>query len=109
MGLGAARPKRNHQEVIIMRSQTTSHSGSTGRATAAQTVRDPAFENVGAWPPTLTQAIPPAGVAAAAAARAGLREAEIATAAYYRAEQRCFAPGNELADWLAAEREVDRL
>ena len=81
-----------------MTSQTTSHSRSTGRATAAQIVRDPAFENVGASRPTLTQAIPSA-----------LREAEIATAAYYRAEQRCFAPGNELADWLAAEREVDRL
>ena len=84
-----------------MTSQTTSHPKSTGRATAAQTVRDPrdpGFENVGASPPTLTQAIPSA-----------LREAKIATAAYYRAEQRGFAPGNELADWLAAEREVERL
>jgi hypothetical protein len=32
----------------------------------------------------------------------------IATAAYYRAEQRGFAPGYEQEDWLAAEREVDR-
>lgn len=30
----------------------------------------------------------------------------IADAAYYRAEQRGFAPGNELDDWLAAEAEV---
>ena len=28
----------------------------------------------------------------------------IATAAYYLAEQRQFAPGDELQDWLAAER-----
>jgi len=30
-----------------------------------------------------------------------------AIAAYYRAEARGFAPGGELEDWLAAEREVD--
>jgi hypothetical protein len=37
------------------------------------------------------------------------REALIATAAYYRAEKRGFLPGHELQDWLAAEREVDRI
>jgi hypothetical protein len=31
----------------------------------------------------------------------------IARAAYYRAMDRGFAPGNEVADWLAAEAEVD--
>ena len=31
----------------------------------------------------------------------------IAAAAYYRAQQRGFAPGCELEDWLAAEAEVD--
>ena len=30
----------------------------------------------------------------------------IATAAYYRAEQRNFAPGHDFEDWLEAEREV---
>jgi hypothetical protein len=35
------------------------------------------------------------------------REALIATAAYYRAEKRGFAPGHETEDWLAAESEVD--
>jgi len=35
--------------------------------------------------------------------RAGL----IARAAYFRALNRGFAPGDELADWLAAEAEVD--
>lgn len=29
----------------------------------------------------------------------------VATAAYYKAEARQFAPGQELDDWLAAERE----
>lgn len=30
----------------------------------------------------------------------------ISEAAYYRAERRGFAPGDELADWLAAEQEI---
>lgn len=35
------------------------------------------------------------------------RRGMIAEAAYYRAEQRGFAPGHELDDWCAAEIEVD--
>jgi hypothetical protein len=35
------------------------------------------------------------------------RQRKIELAAYYRAERRGFAPGNELEDWLAAEAEVD--
>lgn len=31
----------------------------------------------------------------------------ISEAAYYKAEQRGFAPGNEAEDWAAAEREID--
>ena len=31
----------------------------------------------------------------------------IATAAYFKAEHRGFAPGNEAADWLMAESEVE--
>jgi len=37
-----------------------------------------------------------------------MRDQMIAEAAYYLAERRGFAPGYELADWLAAEREIDR-
>jgi hypothetical protein len=37
------------------------------------------------------------------------RRAMIAEAAYLRAEQRGFASGYELEDWLLAEREVDAL
>lgn len=32
----------------------------------------------------------------------------IAEAAYFRAEQRGFVPGNELDDWLDAEAEIKR-
>ncbi|MGH8177734.1 MAG: DUF2934 domain-containing protein [Steroidobacter sp.] len=35
------------------------------------------------------------------------REARIAEAAYWRAERRGFTPGQELDDWLEAERQVD--
>jgi hypothetical protein len=35
------------------------------------------------------------------------RAALIAEAAYFRAEQRGFAVGHEMDDWLAAEAEVD--
>lgn len=35
------------------------------------------------------------------------REARIAEAAYWRAERRGFIAGQELDDWLAAEREID--
>ena len=34
------------------------------------------------------------------------REQQVATAAYYLAEKRGFTPGNEIDDWLEAEREI---
>ena len=36
------------------------------------------------------------------------RERMIATAAYYRAERRGFAPGQEVDDWIEAETEIER-
>jgi hypothetical protein len=36
------------------------------------------------------------------------RQAAIGVAAYYRAEQRGFAAGNEMDDWLAAEQDLLR-
>ncbi len=36
-----------------------------------------------------------------------LREQMIASAAYFRAEQRGFTLGNELEDWLESEAEID--
>ena len=35
------------------------------------------------------------------------REQMIAEAAYFRAEQRGFAPGNEMSDWLQAEADME--
>ncbi|MDO8293972.1 MAG: DUF2934 domain-containing protein [Gallionella sp.] len=37
------------------------------------------------------------------------REQLISEAAYYRAEQRGFQPGNEMADWFDAEADVERM
>ena len=37
------------------------------------------------------------------------RQAMIAEAAYFRAEQRNFAPGFEELDWFEAEKEIDTL
>jgi len=38
-----------------------------------------------------------------------VRETMIREAAYFCAEQRAFAPGNEFEDWFAAEREIDAM
>lgn len=37
------------------------------------------------------------------------REQFIAVAAYFRAEQRGFAPGNEMSDWLDAEADMEKI
>lgn len=37
------------------------------------------------------------------------REQLIAVAAYFRAEQRGFSPGNEMSDWLYAEADVEQI
>lgn len=37
------------------------------------------------------------------------REQMVAVAAYYRAEQRGFSSGNEVEDWLWAEKEIESL
>ncbi|MCK9285448.1 MAG: DUF2934 domain-containing protein [Rhodocyclaceae bacterium] len=37
------------------------------------------------------------------------REQLISEAAYYKAEQRGFQPGNEMADWFEAEADVDSM
>ena len=53
-----------------------------------------------------------AKAAAVTTARADVSAAEIRQlieeAAYYKAEERGFAPGHELEDWIAAEAEVRR-
>ncbi|MCX7149008.1 MAG: DUF2934 domain-containing protein [Rhodocyclales bacterium] len=37
------------------------------------------------------------------------REQMIAEAAYFRAQQRGFEPGNEMSDWLQAEADVETM
>jgi Protein of unknown function (DUF2934) len=54
-------------------------------------------------------AVPAAARPATAALSAAQREQMVRTAAYFRAERRGFAPGNEWDDWLAAEAEVGSL
>jgi Protein of unknown function (DUF2934) len=55
-----------------------------------------------------TPEVPPASAELTSITRSD-RQAMIATAAYYRAEKRHFAPGGELEDWIGAESEVDAL
>jgi hypothetical protein len=73
-------------------STNVSKSSSTGSASRAHQGRKP-----------VATAFHPAAIAGEDRYRL------IAEAAYYRAEQRGFAPGAELDDWLAAEVEVDTL
>lgn len=49
-----------------------------------------------------------AGAAAARIASPEMRQEMIAVAAYYHAQQRGFAAGDTLADWLAAEAQIDQ-
>ncbi len=58
--------------------------------------------------PRVASARQPATRAAASPDREA-REEMIRKAAYLLAERRGFCPGKELDDWLAAERQIDRL
>jgi len=61
-------------------------------------------------PDAVSESATPAAKSGAAAATVAAadssRQQRIAVSAYYRAEARGFAPGHELDDWLAAEREL---
>lgn len=50
---------------------------------------------------------PTGGPSAAGADQSDERRRRISERAYYRAEQRGFAPGGEDGDWLDAEKEID--
>lgn len=54
-------------------------------------------------------AVEPGGSGSSAGGDACPREQMIAEAAYFRAERRGFAPGNEMSDWLQAEADVERV
>jgi hypothetical protein len=68
-------------------------SSGTGRRDAAETVAVHAGEQPGPSPGPVDPEE---------------RTRRVALAAYFRAQQRGFAPGCELEDWLEAERQVDR-
>ncbi len=66
----------------------------------------------GTKPPAGKSTVAAASAQSAASLGAGgvspqLREMMIREAAYFRAEHRSFAPGADLEDWFAAEREID--
>lgn len=88
---------------------------SAPRPKSAATQAEPAqtAKPASAPTPTPTQRASKTKSAAGAVTRgevsADRRRAMIAEAAYLRAERRGFAPGHEVDDWFAAEREVDAL
>ena len=73
------------------------------KAAAAKTPAKPAAKV------SRAAAIPAAANPAPAALSAAQREQMVRTAAYFLAERRGFAPGNEWDDWLSAEAEVGSL
>lgn len=90
-----------------MPSRSSTTSGKPGKPAAKSTagkrvaVKTPATPSVPAKPRSRVK-------------KAGLMPPEdrmrfIAEAAYYKAEQRGFAAGGELGDWIAAEAEIDAL
>jgi hypothetical protein len=58
-------------------------------------------------PATTPSSAPAADASPSDAVTPGDRYRQISVFAYYKAEQRGFAPGHMWDDWLAAEREVD--
>jgi hypothetical protein len=58
---------------------------------------------------TRTEPVPSVVVDEDAGADAGRRLECIATAAYYKAEERGFVPGMDVEDWLEAESEYDEV
>jgi len=99
--------------LIIMSKSSTSRNASSRAAAPPHPLPDipPHLRASDALNASLPDASPPAVTASGTASGnfdpSSSREALIATAAYYRAEKRGFAPGHETEDWLAAEREVD--
>ncbi|MGG7055301.1 DUF2934 domain-containing protein [Nitrosomonas sp. ANs5] len=66
------------------------------KATVSQT-KGSKLSVAGKTPRSRSKASPPAEL-----------EARIAVSAYYKAEARGFTPGQELDDWLAAEKETNQ-
>lgn len=84
-----------------------SRSTSSGRKTPA-TAETPEAPKAAARPRRTSARKKPVS-AGPPAISSGERERYIAEAAYYIAEQRGFASGSEVDDWIRAEAEIDRL
>ena len=96
-------PSRSSSLAKSQRRSSPSHGESCpGRGRDLLTVRNDPSRNI---------AHPPAAVSAwgSPLIPASLRHDMIRDAAYFRAQARGFVPGNELEDWLAAERDVEEL
>ena len=74
---------------------------------APRTLVKPSASRVTASGPAKASDVAVASNLAVALPSAAVREAMIREAAYFRAERRAFAPGGELEDWFAAERQID--
>lgn len=108
--VSSSRRTRKVQSAAVPEPKSGSKSGkATAVAKAAPEVtkvkRKPAHlkagSKAGAAQPKSSRTKPQAALLQSSAADV---RAMIATAAYYLAEQRSFAPGHELQDWLQAER-----
>lgn len=76
-------------------------------ATARKKLRTPRKPRAGAASAIEEVLLPPAESNGRTSLTAPERQQVIAERAYSRAEQRGFAPGRELEDWLAAEEELN--
>jgi hypothetical protein len=92
----------SHREGVLA---MTKRKSSVAATTKSKRTKPAVVEKVAAMPAT-----PEAEVSSAAVSQQeivdGPTEQMIAEAAYFIAERRGFAPGNELNDWLAAELEI---
>lgn len=84
---------------------TTSHAAAHSKPRKKVRARPPA----GTKPADEATFTPPTAPDGPTTLNAPERQQTIAERAYYRAEQRGFAPGRELEDWLAAEDEVNSI
>jgi hypothetical protein len=71
--------------------------------------REAAFGEADYSGPTIAAASQRASAPQQAASTVWHRQTMIAEAAYFRAVHRGFAPGRELEDWIAAERDIDAI
>lgn len=95
---------RSSKPAVAKPAKASSTDASSPAAIAPPTAPVRPKRAVKAKTPTAAAA-PPAKAHVSDETRRGM----IAESAYLRAERRGFAPGGEVEDWIAAEREVDAL